>query len=152
MFLSFLSLFWKRTNERHLSVCFKRWNKNKNIKNIKGLQMWHYHLQCLGTRNYLRCWIRYQIRVNEIKVFSWMQWKINCVTSRSMEKKAKSLYFIIHFGDLGWCCMFQIWMKDKRRVHSHIITKIISYWISYQLNQVCDIKIDTLENHPVTSW
>ncbi len=43
--------------------------------------------------------------------FRGMWWKINRVTSRSMGKKAKILYFIVHFGDLGWCSMFQIWMK-----------------------------------------
>ncbi len=31
--------------------------------------MWHQRLQYLGTGNYLRCWIRYWIRVNEIKAY-----------------------------------------------------------------------------------
>ncbi len=26
-------------------------------------------------------------------------------------KEAKILYFIVHFGDLGWSCRFQIWKK-----------------------------------------
>ncbi len=41
--------------------------------------MLHSGLQCLGTRNYLQCWIRYRIWVSEIKAYKKSQKiKKNC--------------------------------------------------------------------------
>ncbi len=86
------------------------WSHRTISINMKPLNLWFkLCLSILITEKVLKITLR---------SFKGMWWKINCVTSRSMEKKAKILYFIAHFGNLRWCCRFQIWMKDYILTHN----------------------------------
>ncbi len=76
-------------------------------------------------------------------LFRGMWWKINCLTSRSMEKSPG-------FCTSGLGVMLRVSnMNDglKECAFQHIILKIISYLINSQLKQVCDKNWYFLENH-----
>ncbi len=68
---------------------------------------------------------------------------MNCVTSRSMEKGQN---FVLHCTFWGLRVMLQVSNMNERLKESafkHIIKKNISYLISSQLKQICDLKIET---------